>query len=943
MPDPHSDVDSGPEGPPRHKPQTTNHKLDLDSYAAKRNSAATPEPGPGENVPMHGPLLFVVQKHAARNLHYDVRIELDGVLVSWAVPKGPSALLGEKRLAMKVEDHPLEYRTFEGQIPKGQYGGGEMIVWDAGTYLPDDDGTPVQLDRDEALRRVRKGLEAGKLSLWFRGERLKGSYAFVKIKTGENQWLMLKHRDPYAREDADTLLEPETSVLSGRTLEDVREGRDASGEPPAQAAAQAPGAQRVALPSAFKPMLAGSCDKPFDDDAWTFELKLDGIRIIAILDRGVVKLLSRGEKDVTRKFPSVVSQLAALDVRQAVLDGEVIAFDEDKKVSFQTLMKRFLLDRDLDIRNAERKAPATYCVFDVLHLDGWDLTRAPLSARKTLLEGIALPGANLQRVDHYPGEGHVLFEASAQMQLEGVVAKKLDSRYVPGARSDQWLKCKAFLSDDFFIGGYTQGEGGRGDTFGALCVGKYRDGRFFHVGNVGSGFDDAMLATFRKQLDDLSQEECPFDEFGSGSSPRGMRQLAKKGTPAITWIRPVLACEVKYASLTEEGNLRAPVFLRMRPDLSSPALVEEGAATVSQRATHPSGLEIEPDMEAVIRQIDRATKDFALEVQGTRIAVTNPDKPLWPGREGEDPITKRDYLRYLAQVSPYLLPNMRDRPLTLTRYPHGIEGEHFYQKHYEHALPEFVETFRIFSGHNQQASEYMVCNNLPTLLWLAQIADLELHTWYSRISPEPDALDKGLDFWSSEEALDASVLNYPDFMVIDLDPYIYSGKERKGAEPELDRSAFAKTVEVALALRPILDSVGLKGFPKLSGKTGIHIFMPIVRNLDYDSVRAFAATLGHHLLRKRPKDVTMEWSVPKRTGKIFYDHNQNVRGKTLASIYSPRPAPGAPVSIPVDWSELEAVYPTDFTIRTAMDRLKAKGDLWKDILDAKIDVAKLLG
>ncbi|MCB8932497.1 MAG: ATP-dependent DNA ligase [Chthonomonadaceae bacterium] len=902
----------------------------LERYAAKRSASVTPEPGPGEAAPAHGPLLFVVQKHAARNLHYDVRIELDGVLISWAVPKGPSALLGEKRLAMKVEDHPLEYRHFEGQIPRGQYGGGEMIVWDTGTYLPDDDGTPVQLDRDEALRRVRKGLEAGKLSLWFRGERLKGSYAFVKIKTGDNQWLLLKHRDPYAQEAEDTLLAPETSVLSGRTLEDVRGGRKAAEEPPVHPASQVQDARRAPLPEAFKPMLASSCDKPFDDDRWTFELKLDGIRIVAILDRGRVKLLSRGEKDVTRKFPAVVAQLAALDVRQAVLDGEVIALDERKKVNFQTLMKRFLLDRDLDIRNASRKVPASYCVFDVLHLDGWDLTRTPLSARKELLETIALPGAHLQRVDHYPGEGKVLFEAARQMELEGVVAKRLDSRYAPGARSDQWLKCKTFLSDDFFIGGFTQGEGARKETFGSLCVGQFQEGKLVSFGNVGSGFDDTMLATFRKQLDEISQTQCPFDP-------------PPPAPPGTTWVAPVLACEVKYANLTDEGNLRAPVFLRMRPDLAPPGPDPAEAAPVTPPADPAEALAIEANLDAVLDQIDGATKGFELQVQGAIVAVTNPDKPLWPGLGDEAPVTKRDYLRYLAQVSPYLLPNMRDRPITLTRYPHGIEGEHFYQKHYEHDLPPFVETFRIFSGHNQKATEYMVCNNLPTLLWLGQIADLELHTWYSRISPEPDARDKGLDFWSSEEALEASVLNYPDFMVIDLDPYIYSGNEKKGAEPELDRAAFAKTVKIALALRPILEALGLKGFPKLSGKTGIHIFVPIVRNLEYDAVRAFAATLGHHLLRQRPKDVTMEWSVPKRTGKIFYDHNQNVRGKTLASIYSPRPAPGAPVSVPVEWDELESVYPTDFTVRTVMARLEVKGDLWKGILEEKVDVAKLLG
>lgn len=931
--------------PPSDKRQTTNderriERSPLDAYAAKRSASLTPEPGPGDEKPGEGPLVFVVQKHAARNLHYDVRIELDGALVSFAVPKGPSDLLGEKRLAMKVEDHPLAYRQFEGQIPKGEYGGGEMIVWDQGTYMPDDDGNPLQLDRDEALRRVRKGVADGKLSLWFRGERLKGSYAFVKIKTGENQWLMLKHKDAFAKSEGDTLLDADTSLISGRTLEDVREGREPDWQRPASPASGVVGAKPGALPKAFKPMLATATETPFSNPDWAFELKLDGIRIIALVDRGAVRLLSRGENDVTRKFPGIVAQLAALDVGRAVFDGEVVAFDESKKISFQTLMKRFLLDRELDIRAAERQVPATYCVFDVLHLEGWDLLRTPLVDRKRLLETITFPRVGLQRVDHFVGEGEVLFEAAQNMGLEGVVGKRLDSRYEPGGRSSGWLKVKAVLSDDFFIGGYTPGEGGRSDTFGALCVGQYRDGQLVYCGNVGSGFDDATLASYRILLDDLSQAQSPFHEpvaRGKGIGDRG------SGSAAPTWVRPVLACEVKFSNWTDEGGLRAPVFLRLRPDMQPPVEAGEEPMVHAQVAEHTASEFAPPNIEAVIAQIDGAKRDFPLEVQGFTLGISNPDKPLWPGRDGGEAVTKRDFLRYLAQVSPYLLPNMRDRPLTLTRYPHGIEGEHFYQKHYEQPLPEFVETFRIYSGHNEKASEYMVCNNLPTLLWLGQIADLELHTWYSRISPEPDARDKGLDFWTSEETLEASVLNYPDFMVIDLDPYIYSGKEKKGAEPELDRTAFAMSVEIALALRPILDAVGLKGFPKLSGKTGLHIFCPIVRNLEYDAVRAFAATLGHHLLRLRPKDVTMEWSVPKRSGKIFYDHNQNVRGKTLASIYSPRPAPGAPVSVPVDWDELESVYPTDFTVRTVMARLEARGDLWKGILDAKVDVAKLLG
>ena len=344
----------------------------------------------------------------------------------------------------------------------------------------------------------------------------------------------------------------------------------------------------------------------------------------------------------------------------------------------------------------------------------------------------------------------------------------------------------------------------------------------------------------------------------------------------------------------------------------------------------------------MLDQLDNDKDRLALSVEGHRLPVTNLNKELWPKLGRRRALTKRDLLRYLAQVAPYALPHLRDRPLTLSRYPNGITGQHFYQKHWDAPLPEFVDTVRLYSSHNEGDQEYLICNNLPTLLWLGQLGDLELHTWYSRVSPEPDGQHLATTFTGSEEQIDRSLLNYPDFVVFDLDPYIYSGREKKGEEPELNRKAFTKTCEVARWLKDVLDSLSLSSFVKTTGRTGLHIYVPILRELDYDSARAACETICRFVLQQHPREVTMDWTVEKRAGKIFLDHNQNVRGKTLASIYSPRVLPEAAVSMPLHWNELDEVYPSEFTILTSPARLAATGDLWADILEAKHDLRGLL-
>ncbi|HXF50976.1 MAG TPA: non-homologous end-joining DNA ligase, partial [Dehalococcoidia bacterium] len=499
-----------------------------------------------------------------------------------------------------------------------------------------------------------------------------------------------------------------------------------------------------------------------------------------------------------------------------------------------------------------------------------------------------------------------------------------------GRRSAAWLKVKATRSEDFVVGGFTRGQGGRAETFGALLLGSFDDeGRLVYAGHVGSGFDERDLRDLRTRLDALETDVCPFTEPPPLNAP-------------AVWTRPEVVVEVKFAERTRDGRLRAPVFLRVRDDKPAEDVRVAVAEPPSPVAREPAPAADRGLAEDVLEQLSSPKARLTLEVGPHRIPVTNLDKPLWPAVGGRRTLTKRDLLVYLARMAPYLLPHLRDRPLTLLRFPDGIAGERFYQKHWEQPLPPFVETVRLFSEHNEGDQEYLLCNNLPTLLWLGQVANLEFHPWLSRIDPLPDAEGLSTEFTGSLEAIERSVLNYPDFIVFDLDPFIYSGREAPGAEPELNREAFARTREVAWWLKELLDSLSLPAFVKTTGRTGLHVYVPIIRRLDFDAARAACETIGRFLARAHPGDITLEWAVRRRTRKVFVDYAQNVRGKTLASVYSPRALPEAPVSMPVRWDELDRVYPTDFTIETAPERVREAGDLWGGILDAKRDVLAAL-
>ncbi len=888
--------------------------MELREYGKKRNLTHTGEPQP-KQVHREGSLTFVVQEHHARRLHYDFRLEFDGVLKSWAVPKGPSLDPAAKHLAVMVEDHPLDYASFEGVIPEGEYGAGKVIIWDNGTYSPDEGGKLLFNDRAAAEAQIRSGLEKGKLSFFLRGHKLKGSWTLVRIQKRPKDWLLMKHRDEYANPGGDVLKE-DKSVVSGHAVEDVEPGQP---DPPSFSSTlklgEIPGALAAPFPSSVTPMLAQLTRKPFSSPDWIFEPKLDGYRIITYVQLGQADLISRNGIKVTEQYALLVPDLVQQPVSETIMDGEIIAMDKNGTQCFQCLQE-YLTSRRLAEAGQSTLPPLVYYIFDILYLDGYDLRGAALLERKRLLHRVLRPTNQVRLVDYFEDDGKTVYKAAVDSGLEGVIAKKKTSTYRPG-RSGDWLKVKAMKSDDFVIGGYSAAKGGRLQTFSSLLLGYFDgEGKLRFAGHVGTGFDEQTLVDLKRRLDMIRTDKCPFAEVPPLNAP-------------TTWVRPELVAEVKYSERTKDGRLRIPVFLRLRED-KVPAEVH-----MIESVAEPTTFSDDPDppsVDGILEQLQDTKEIFAIDVEGNKIKVSNLDKVLWPETTRHPPLTKRHLLTYLTRVAPYFLPHLKDRPLTLSRYPDGIHGEHFFQKHWRQPIPDFVT--RVNIREEGDIGEYLVCDNLSTLLWLGQTANLELHTWFSRTNTKPEMPQKpdNTDY----------LLDYPDFMVFDLDPYVYSGTESPGDEPELNRSGFASVFEVALWFKEVLDELTLSSFVKTSGKTGLHVYVPIKRDLNYKAVRSAAETIGRYLLQRHEKEITMEWAVEKRRGKVFIDYGQNVRGKTLASVYSPRPDPEAAVSTPLHWEELGKVYPSQFSILTLPDRLKKIGDLWADILDAKHDLKKIL-
>jgi bifunctional non-homologous end joining protein LigD len=936
----------------------------LEKYRKMRDFTKTPEPSGAKKTRSvkSKKLTFVFQEHAATRLHFDFRLEYNGILLSWAVPKGPSLNTQDKRLAVKTEDHPLDYAGFEGIIPSG-YGAGEVIVWDNGTYEVLDENETSVPSLIEAEKLIKNGLKKGKLLFYLKGKKLEGIWTLVRMHKTEKDWLLIKHKDEFASEKSHPW--KDDSILTGETLKDLQTTNTSPSK--RKAAKKSPVKQstissknstkknlKIKLPGFEPPMLATLSTTSFTNKDWVFEPKLDGIRALAYVSPNGTEIYSRRGQLLAYRYPSLTEELSS-NKNSFVIDGELVAFDQNSRPSFERLQERSGLTKVADIKIADQENPIKYYIFDILFLNGKNLRNLPLIERKKILHQTIKPTGHIEPVQELGSDGDWAFKACMENGLEGVVGKKLSSLYQTNRRSADWLKLKSTFTDEFLICGYTQGTGGRKNTFGALILGEYNStNKLIHVCGVGTGFDDKKIKELLEIMRPLQIKNCPF-----AKRPIGLDKP--------TWIEPKLVAEIKFAERTKDNSLRVPVFLHLRDDIEPkgvkpkpfisklPAMSIKNSDTKSQGKVvvkktsgkkSPVTKNISHNNETIsnfLKEIDNDTDNLQIIVEGNKISFSSLNKPFWPSYNSHPIITKRDYLHYLASVSPWLLPHLKDRLITLIRFPQGIKGPKFFQKHWTENLPKFIETVKVYTEHERKDQDFLMCNNLSSLLWLGQIADLELHTAHSRIDPLPDAKKLPTRLTGSVENLENSLLNYPDFMVFDLDPYLYSGEEKAGDEPELHRKGFRETCKVALWFKELFDQLSLNTFVKTSGKTGLHIYVPIKRNIEYDKVREISHTICKYILAKHPTKVTTDWSVNKRTGKVFLDHNMNARSKSLASIFSPRVSKEAAVSTPLSWDELQDIYPNDFTIETLPLRLMEQGDLWSDILSKKNDLTDLFG
>ncbi len=700
-------------------------------------------------------------------------------------------------------------------------------------------------------------------------------------------------------------------------------------------------------------MLASMAEEPFSKEGWVFEPKFDGIRAIAYVTGGTVKILSRRGLDLTTRYPELAASLAQNKV-DCIVDGEIVAFDENGRTSFQLLQQASGLRSRGALEKSNRDIPIRFYVFDILSVDGKSIMEKPLKERKAALRKHLTESNDVRRVDDLGVDGNRAFLACLENGLEGVIAKKEDSPYLEGKRTPSWLKLKATRTSEFLVCGYTEGKGSREESFGALILGVYNDdNQLVYAGSVGTGFNDATRAKLFKVMQPLKTNKCPF----------AVRPMAKA---IAAWLEPEMVVEIKYAEWTMDNKLRMPVFLQVRTDkkpsearpdvvvpISEVSSMGEPArkrskltaevVPINQKKEQAKDKGANKLREDLLAQLDNKRDDLELDVEGAAVKLTSLNKVLFPGKgRSVKPATKRDYIEYLIRASEPILRHIHGRPFTLIRYPNGIDGQKFFQKHWALSLPEFVETIEYFSEHANKDEQFLLCNNLATLVWCGQIASLELHSVHSRIDPEPDGSQLPRKVKGSLKNIESSILNYPDYLILDLDPYLYSGKEAANAEPELHKKGFTKTRELAFLLKEMLDNLKLNAFLKTSGKTGLHIYIPVVRNVDNDAIRQLAGTIAAHVAKMRPDDVTIDWAVKKRTGRVFFDFNMNARHKTLAAPYSVRATNMANVSLPIMWDELEDIYPTDFNIRNVPERLSEVGDLWEDILNQKTDLHKIL-
>jgi bifunctional non-homologous end joining protein LigD len=885
----------------------------LELYNKKRNFGITPEPK-GKVIKRKDTALgYVIQKHRASHMHYDFRLELNGVLLSWAVPKGPSLDPKVRRLAMQTEDHPIEYGGFEGTIPPKQYGAGTVMLWDRGTWIPK--GDPLA------------DYKRGRLKFELDGEKLHGGWMLVRGHGGkydkDNVWFLIKENDEYAKPESDgTIVEDEpNSVASGRSLdeiaadpdrvwhsnksvaENVKTGAVKKKKPKLDVSALK-GARKAAFPDFIEPELATLVKEAPAGDQWIHELKLDGYRMLCRIENGEAQMISRNGKDWTGNFPSIARCAARLPVKNAWLDGEVVVMESDGRTSFQALQNALSTDHGDKL---------TYFLFDLMYLDGYDLRPVALTERKRTLEALlAAAPAALRFSSHIEGSGAEFFKQACKLRLEGMISKLAKSVY-KGGRSRDWLKVKCSTRQELVIGGYTDPEGSR-VGFGALLLGVYDpDGALRYSGKVGTGFNDATLTTMYPKLKALEIAKPAFSNPPRGYEAKGAH-----------WIKPELVGEVEFTEWTNDGTLRHPSFQGLREDKKAKDVVRErplaDAGSSEESADAPAkkaktkaasraakaparktaACTAKPDTKSAKAQGADAATGGGTTVAGVKLS--NPDKLLYP----EAGITKRDLAQFYETISDWILPHLRNRPLTLVRCPNGWNKQCFFQKHPDAKVDPIIE--RVTVQESAGATLYMMANSTPALIALIQMGALELHP-----------------FGSS-----APKLGCPDRLVFDFDPD--------------DGISWKTLVEGVQLLKTLLEELGLKTYIKTTGGKGLHVVVPIKPSFGWAEIKQFTKSIAELLVHSFPDRFTSTVSKAKRSGKIFIDYLRNADGATAISAYSLRARENAPVATPIAWDELGNDIRRDhFNVKNVPERLRRmKNDPWGDFFDLKQSITKAM-
>jgi len=888
--------------------------MSLKKYVAKRDFSKTTEPKSGKSNDRNK-LHFVIQKHDASRLHYDFRLEMEGVLKSWAVPKGPSTDPKTKRLAMMVEDHPYDYKDFEGIIPQGEYGGGTVIVWDEGTYEPIETIKGKKAQEKHLLSQLKDGA----LKIKLNGEKLHGEFALVKTHgMGENGWLLIKHKDDYA--SIKDITKEDKSVRSGKTIEKMektsdkvwKEGKEqdlkTEKKSPKQKAKKETipvgddqtvdvknvlkKAPKTAIPKGVKPMLATLVDEPFDDPDWQYEVKWDGYRALAFINKGKVDLLSRNNKSFNEKFYPIYDLLLTWKMN-AVFDGEILVLNNKGVSNFGSLQNW----------RSEADGELVFYVFDILWYEGKNLMDLPLYQRQAILNDILPTDDDRVRLGKvFKASGVDFFDAAERMGLEGIIAKKTDSTYATDRRSKEWLKIKVQKRQEVVIAGFTKNTD-TSKSFSSLLLGVYEKGKLQYVGKVGTGFSDKLQKTMMEQFKPIMIDKSPFELIPDVNKPSRFRPNPPKAK--ATWLKPELVCEVAFTEVTDDGVFRHPSFQGMREDKKAKEVVRE-IEVPTAKIVDDTGVE-NPHAQAIKAPTGKTPKTLlnpkdetqVRKIKGHELKFTNLSKIYWP----EDKVSKRDMFNYYYQVAEYILPYLKDRPQSLNRFPGGIHGPSFYQKDVKGKAPNWAETFPYENGEGEK-KEYLVGTDEASLLWMASLGCIEMNPWFSRVQ-SPD---------------------YPDYCVIDLDP---------------DKHTFDQVVEAALETKKVLDAINVPSYCKTSGSTGMHIYIPLNAKYTYEQSQMFAKIVVSLVHNQLPEYTSLERMVAARKGKMYLDFLQNRPGATIAGPYSLRPKIGATVSMPLHWDEVKpGLKMKDFNIFNAIDRLKVEGDLFKGVLGKGIDLVK---